>query len=178
MILPVRAILAAGVLLLIEAGFAASPITFNGDGKMSLDGKPHFPVGLYVVEEPRYLPEKRSEMIARLDDVAKSPFRILIDYGNVFGPIEHRRSQILLADACAEKTTCDEAAIFFRIKQIGETRYVIAVNSSPEVRSGMLTLASLAKIAELMSGDGLAYIKDRSLLLTLDGYEGVVVKLD
>jgi hypothetical protein len=84
----------------------------------------------------------------------------------------------LLADPCQEAITCDEPAIRFRATQAEGRRFIIAVNSSPEVKSGILTLGSSGKHVELLTGSGLAYVKDKSLLLTLDGYEAVVVEVD
>jgi len=86
-------------------------------------------------------------------------------------------SPMLVAEASTDVVTCDEQAIHFRVTQSGEAKYVIAVNASTEVRSGILTFPSSMQQAELITGSGLAYVKDRSLLLTLDGYEGVVVQV-
>ena len=86
-------------------------------------------------------------------------------------------SPMLLAEASDDAVTCDEKAIRFRVTQSGDARYVIAVNASQEVRSGILTFPSSMQQAELVTGSGLAYLKDKSLLLTLDGYEAVVVQV-
>ena len=64
---------------------ALAEVGFDPAGRMMIDGKTVFAVGLYVVEEPRHLPDQRADILARLDDIRNSPFDLLVDYGNVFG---------------------------------------------------------------------------------------------
>lgn len=87
-------------------------------------------------------------------------------------------SPILLAeDVQTGKIRADNALIHWTAKQKDGKTYIIAVNTSTETQSSIFTLPSASKKAKLVTGTGLAYPYNNELLLTLDGYEAVVVEL-
>jgi hypothetical protein len=65
-----------------------------------IDGKPQFPLGIYIALEPRWLDETvprrvdqpgRAAVLGMLDDLACSPFNFLINYGDPDGSVQQIR---------------------------------------------------------------------------------------
>ncbi|MBI3920107.1 MAG: hypothetical protein HY318_01720 [Armatimonadetes bacterium] len=66
-------------------------VSFDERGRMILGRRPVFPIGIYVALAPHRLTSDRKGMLAILDDLRNSPFKILVNYGSPDGALEERR---------------------------------------------------------------------------------------
>lgn len=84
-------ILILSVLGLAASGYCSTNkkgVGLDTSGRLFVDGKHEYPVGIFVGWAPAYFaenPEKRKQIISELNDIKNSPFRIVVNYGSPTG---------------------------------------------------------------------------------------------
>jgi hypothetical protein len=77
------------IYLLICLSAAAGKVYIDDNNATIVDGKPFFPLGLYAGQGPA-----SDEAISELDDIADSPFNVIMNYGINSGSIKQIRSYL------------------------------------------------------------------------------------
>jgi hypothetical protein len=88
--------------LISENLFAADKlkVSFDDHGRMIVNGKVEFPMGIYTAIAPSNLASDPEKTLAMLDDLQKSPFDILVNYAGPAGTLAQKRKYL---DALAQR---------------------------------------------------------------------------
>jgi hypothetical protein len=88
-------------------------------------------------------------------------------------------SPVLLAEDFNQGLiTSDNPQIHWKAKHFEDKTFLIAVNSTTDTQTVMFNLPIDVKNTTVRAGAGLAYAKDRELLLIMDGYEALTVEIE